>query len=224
MCGLFLFGTWKVIIAFSKTFKMTWTNGKFPAIKINTKLNNTKIYCTNHQLTNNYLPKSPASVGRTPCLILLIVYCIYYCWIPSPVLFSTSPNVTPEKRLDVKRYIALMSRLGCRTVEDGIGEAAARQGCNAKNVIFLVNTVPPVDMEIWYGKYSIICKVSCMLGGGWKLEIPSVKLTAKATENTASQKETIVFQPSIFRGELLAAADAGDYRNGDPKNVGVRLQ
>lgn len=64
--------------------------------------------------------------------------------------FSTSPNVTPEKRLDVKRYIALMSRLGlgCRTVEDGIGEAAARQGCNAKNVIFLVNTVPPVDMEI----------------------------------------------------------------------------
>ena len=67
-----------------------------------------------------------------------------------------------------------------------------------------------------------------MLDGGWKLEIPSVKLTAKAPENMASQKETIVFQPSIFRGELLAAADEGDYRNiyrnGDPKNVGVRLQ
>ena len=78
---------------------------------------------------------------------------IIHCWIP--LVFSTSPNVTPEKRLDAKRYIALMSRLGCRTVEDGIGEAAARQGCNAKNVIFLVNTVPPVDMEIWYGKYSL---------------------------------------------------------------------
>ena len=31
-------------------------------------------------------------------------------------------------------------------------------------------------------------------------DIPSLKLTVKAPENRPSQKETIVFQPSIFRG------------------------
>ena len=35
--------------------------------------------------------------------------------------------------------------------------------------------------------------------------LPSLKLTAKAHENRPSQKETLVFQPSIFRGELLVS-------------------
>ena len=61
---------------------------------------------------------------------------------------------------------------------------------------------------------------------GWWLKIRNTfpETNSKSPENMASQKETIVFQPSNFRGELLAAAVEGDYRNGDPKNVGVRLQ
>ena len=35
--------------------------------------------------------------------------------------------------------------------------------------------------------------------------LPSLKLTAKVPENSPSQKETIVFQPSIFKGELLVS-------------------
>ena len=35
--------------------------------------------------------------------------------------------------------------------------------------------------------------------------VSSLKLTAKAPENGPSQKETIVFQPSIFRCELLVS-------------------
>ena len=35
--------------------------------------------------------------------------------------------------------------------------------------------------------------------------LPSLKLTANAPENRPSQKETIVFQPSIFRGEMLVS-------------------
>ena len=57
-----------------------------------------------------------------------------------------------------------------------------------------------------------------MLDGGWKLEIPSVKLTAKAPENMA-----IHFQGRTVGTGKVAAVE-GDYRNGDPKNVGVRLQ
>ncbi len=34
--------------------------------------------------------------------------------------------------------------------------------------------------------------------------VPSLKLTAKAPENRPSQKERIIFQPTIFRCELLA--------------------
>ena len=34
-------------------------------------------------------------------------------------------------------------------------------------------------------------------------DLPSLKLTAKTPENRVSQKERIVFQPSIFRCELL---------------------
>ncbi len=36
-------------------------------------------------------------------------------------------------------------------------------------------------------------------------DLPSLKLIAKTPENRPSQKETIVFQPSIFRGELLVS-------------------
>ncbi len=36
-------------------------------------------------------------------------------------------------------------------------------------------------------------------------QIHSLKLTANAPENRPSRKETIVFQPSIFRGELLVS-------------------
>ena len=35
--------------------------------------------------------------------------------------------------------------------------------------------------------------------------LPSLKLTAKAPENRPSQKGTIVFQPSIFRGEMFVS-------------------
>ena len=38
----------------------------------------------------------------------------------------------------------------------------------------------------------------------WDIQAPG-KLTAKAPENRVSQKETIVFQPSTFRGELLVS-------------------
>ena len=38
-----------------------------------------------------------------------------------------------------------------------------------------------------------------------KVCLPSLKLTAKAPENWPSQKETIVFQPSISRCELLVS-------------------
>ena len=38
---------------------------------------------------------------------------------------------------------------------------------------------------------------------GFPKQIPSLKLTANALKIEASQKETIVFQPSIFRCELL---------------------
>ena len=59
-------------------------------------------------------------------------------------------GVTPEKTC--KRQTSSHHPFSChtwgwRTVEDGIGEAAARQGRNAKNVIFLVNTLPETNMH-----------------------------------------------------------------------------
>ena len=39
----------------------------------------------------------------------------------------------------------------------------------------------------------------------WRGKTTPLKLTAKAPENRPSKKETIVFQPSIFRGKLLVS-------------------
>ena len=49
-----------------------------------------------------------------------------------------------------------------------------------------------------------------MWESGW---LPSLKLTANAPENRPSQQETIVFQPSIFRGELLVSGRVHTYLN-----------
>ena len=40
---------------------------------------------------------------------------------------------------------------------------------------------------------------------GCKFKVLTLPKTAKAYENRPSQKETLVFQPSIFRGELLVS-------------------
>ena len=40
---------------------------------------------------------------------------------------------------------------------------------------------------------------------GYSLDLPSLKPTVRTLQVAPSQKETIVFQPSIFRGELLVS-------------------
>ena len=44
-------------------------------------------------------------------------------------------------------------------------------------------------------------------------DLPSLKLTAKAPENRPSQKETILFQPSIFRCENVSFREGSPQKN-----------
>ena len=47
-------------------------------------------------------------------------------------------------------------------------------------------------------------RFAAKLGGGWKKYPDSLKLTAKAPE-IGFPKRKVIFQPSIFRGELLVS-------------------
>ena len=76
-------------------------------------------------------------------------------------------------------------------------------------MILIGNCVSGINKEYWLG-------TTMEMRWGWRWERrkiankqtkppPGKKLTANAPENRPSQKETIVFQPSIFRGENVCS-------------------
>ena len=47
--------------------------------------------------------------------------------------------------------------------------------------------------------------INGLMSSSWSFSIPSLKLTANAPENRPKPNRKVVFQPSIFRGELLVS-------------------